>query len=396
LFRAREATARRLPYVKPNGSILLLFRGRETAASPRAPRVRPKTSFLLLFLVTAMLAGCQDEAVESVVDLVVPVTVQPVGRGTIESFVSTTGSLRASRTASVLVEVRGDLHYVAGAGGRKPVEGMRVQAGQQIARIESPEYVNSIRLESREMAVENARNALAERQALFDEQLAVQSEVQAARKTLTDTIADLENAKIQLEKLNVYAPITGYLTSLVDTTEETIVEANTAIAQVVDYARALVDLRIPNSQMPMIDLGQEVRISNYAFRDQLFPGRITVLDPTLDPTSRTFRIEVAVDNPNLVLRPGMFVKADVVVEQRADVLVIPKQLILQRRGRSVVFVEEAGVAQEREIEIGLQDDVMAEVVDGLAEGERVITSNYETLRSRTQVRVTGESGPRTR
>jgi len=358
--------------------------------------VKPKTSILLLFLVAAMLAGCQEAAVESVVDLVVPVTVQPVGRGTIESFVSTTGSLRASRTASVLVEVRGDLHYVAGPGGRKPVEGMRVQAGQQIARIESPEYVNSIRLESREMAVENARNALAERQALFDEQLTVQSDVQAARKTLTDTIADLENAKIQLEKLNVYAPITGYLTGLVDTTEETIVEANTAIAQVVDYARALVDLRIPNSQMPMIDLGQEVRISNYAFRDQLFPGRITVLDPTLDPASRTFRIEVAVDNPNLVLRPGMFVKADIVVEQRAGVLVIPKLLILQRRGRSVVFVEEAGVAQEREIEIGLQDEVMAEVVDGLAEGERVITSNYETLRSRTQVRVTGESGPRTR
>jgi RND family efflux transporter MFP subunit len=246
------------------------------------------------------------------------------------------------------------------------------------------------------MAVENARNALAERQALFDEQLTVQSDVQAARKTLTDAISDLENARIQLEKLNVYAPITGYLTGLVDTTEETIVEANTAIAQVVDYARVLVDLRIPNSQMPMIDLGQEVRISNYAFRDQLFPGRITVLDPTLDPASRTFRIEVAVDNPNLVLRPGMFVKADIVVEQRADVLVIPKQLILQRRGRDVVFVEEAGVAQEREIEIGLQDDVMAEVVEGLAEGERVITSNYETLRSRTQVRVTGESGPRTR
>ena len=108
--------------------------------------MKPNPSILIVILLTVALAGCQDEAVESVVDLVVPVTVQPVGRGTIESFVSTTGSLRASRTASVLVEVRGDLHYVAGPGGRKPVEGMRVQAGQQIARIESPEYVNSIRM----------------------------------------------------------------------------------------------------------------------------------------------------------------------------------------------------------------------------------------------------------
>jgi RND family efflux transporter MFP subunit len=126
----------------------------------------------------------------------------------------------------------------------------------------------------------------------------------------------------------------------------------------------------------------------------VFIGAVSVLDPTLDPTTRTFRIEVTINNPGLVLRPGMFIKADIVVEQRADIIVIPKQLVLSRQNRSVVFVEEEGRAQQRNIEIGLSNDLMVEVIAGLSEGERLITRNFETLRSRTQVRVTGEGGPR--
>jgi len=340
------------------------------------------------------MVGCQEEPTERVVDLVVPVTVQPVSRGTIESFVSTTGSLRASRAADILVEVRGDLFYVEDSSGRKPVEGTRVEAGQQIARIESEEYINNIRLQSRQLGLQNARNNLAEKQALFEEGLAVQSEVQAAEKTVADGEADIADARIQLEKMKVFAPLSGYLTGLVDTTEDTIVAQNTVIGQVVEYAQVITDLKIPNSQMPNIDRGQEVRITNYAFRDQTFVGRVSVMDPALDPATRTFRIEVTIDNPGLVLRPGMFIKADIVVEQRADIIIIPRELVLSRQNRSLVFVEEEGRAQQRFIELGLTDDLMVEVVDGLEEGERLITSNFETLRSRTQVRVTGESGPR--
>jgi len=350
--------------------------------------------FSLLILLMLVVVGCQEAPDERVVDLVVPVTVQPVALGTIESFVSTTGSLRASRSAEILVEVRGDLFYVKDGSGQKPVEGSRVEVGDLIARIESEEYVNSIRLQSRQLALQNAQNNLAEKQALFEEGLAVASEVQAAEKTVADGESDIIDARIQLAKMNVAAPLSGYLTGLVDTTENTIVEANTVIGQVIDYAVVITDLKIPNSQMPFIDLGQEVRVTNYAFRDQTFIGRVSVLDPALDPATRTFRIEVTVDNPGLVLRPGMFIKADIVVEQRADIIVIPKELVLSRQNRSVVFVEEEGRAQQRYIETGLSDDLMVEVIDGLSEGERLITSNFETLRSRTQVRVTGESGPR--
>ena len=91
--------------------------------------------FPLLFLLMLMVGGCEVQTDERVIDLVVPVTVQPVARGIIESFVSTTGSLRASRSADILVEVRGNLFYVEDVSGKKPVEGTRVDEGAQIARI---------------------------------------------------------------------------------------------------------------------------------------------------------------------------------------------------------------------------------------------------------------------
>ena len=362
--------------------------------SPKAnTTVKQKKFPFLLISVSLALAACQEVPPERVVDLTVPVTVLPVSLGTIESFVSTTGSLRATKTADILVEVRGDLHYVDTPSGNKPVEGMRVQVGQQIARIGSEEHVNTIRMPSRQLALQNAQNNLREQQALFEEGLAVISAVQAAQKTVADAESDITDARIQLDKLNVYAPLSGFLTELADTTETTLVEQNTVIGKVVDYSQVLVDLKIPNSQMAAIDLGQEVRVTNYAFRDRIFTGGIAVLDPTLDPITRTFRIEVAVDNPDLALRPGMFIKADVVVEQRMDIITIPRELVLTRQNRKVVFVEEEGRAQQRYIETGPEDDTHVEVLEGLSEGERVITSNYETLRSRTQVRVTGQSGP---
>ena len=63
---------------------------------------------------------------------------------------------------------------------------------------------------------------------------------------------------------------------------------------------------------------------------------------------------------------------------------------MRRRNQKVVFIEEEGRAQQREVETGLEDSERVEIVVGLEPGEQLITSNYETLRPRTRVRVTGE------
>ena len=333
--------------------------------------------------------GCETPQTEQSADLTVPVTVQPVGLGTIESLVTSTGSLRPVQEAIIVTEARGFLSLGFLAEGRKPTEGLAVQQGQVIARLENEELVVGARLESRKLAVKNMRKMLDEKEVLVKRGLVTQIEVETARKDLADAQSDYDDALVQIKKTKVTAPISGILSEFTDATEKTLVDEGTQICRIVDYSQVLVDLQIPNSQIRHIELDQPVRVIDYSYPDEVFDGKISVVDPVVDPTTRTFRAVAVVDNPKRLLRPGMFVKAEIVVESHVDVVLVPRELVLMRGNREVVFVEESARAQMREIETGLEDEKFVEVLKGVGEGERLITSNYETLRSRTRVTVAG-------
>lgn len=333
--------------------------------------------------------GCNRTTEQRTVDLTVPVTVAPVETGTIESVVGVTGTLRSVREAQVVTEIRGDL-YFAEIEGRKATEGMPVERGQVLARLTNQEWVVGVRSSSKKLAMETAKKTLDEQDVLFKRGLTTEKEVENARKAWQDAKASFEDAEIQLDKTTLRAPITGVLSEVADITQGTLVNQNTAIAKIVDFSEVLVDLQIPNAQIAKVAIGQKLRVKNYAFADQAFVGEITAINPVLDATTRTFRAIGTVENPDLMLRPGMFVQAEIITESHDNAVLVSRQLVQRRRGEKVVFVEEEGRAQQREVETGLEDRERVEIVSGLESGERIITSNYETLRPRTRVRVTGQ------
>ena len=354
---------------------------------------QPNVHLLLVLGLFGLLASCSRQSEERVVDLVVPVTVQPVELGTIESLVSATGTLRPVREADLVTEVKGDLRLARTEAGALLTEGNTVAEGNVVAQLENKEWVVNANLESRRLTKSTAGKTLAEQEALFKRGLTTAKDVENARKSLADAEANYEGALIQIEKTRVRAPISGILSELTDATHGTLVNQNTVIGRILDYSQVLVDLSIPNSQIQAIGLGKEVRVTNYAYTERVFTGQITRVDPSLDPTTRTFRVVATIDNPDLLLRPGMFVKAEIVSEAHKDVVLIRREYVVFRQNRKVVFVEVETRAEEREVEIGLENRTHAEIEEGLDEGDRLITSNYETLRPRTQVRVTGETTP---
>jgi len=343
---------------------------------------------ILPAVAAALLASCAEQSDQRTVDLTVPVTVEPVALGTIEAVVEATGTLRPLRAAEVTSEIRGDLVFGRGAGDRPLAEGDRVDAGALLFELRNEEWVVGARLESHRLALESARRSLREKEALQPRGLATDAEVETARRTLADAESDFRDAGLQVDKTRCLAPIAGFVTGLTDVTEGTLVESGAVLCGLMDYARVIVDLRIPSARVRQVRHGQAVRVTNHAYPDEVFEGRITAVDPALDATTRTFQVEATVPNGELLLRPGMFVVADIVTESRRDVVLVPRELLLTRQGRQVVFVEEGARAQIRTVETGLVDGEMVEIVDGLAEGERLITSNYETLRSRSRVQVT--------
>ena len=118
-------------------------------------------------------------------------------------------------------------------------------------------------------------------------------------------------------------------------------------------------------------------------------GVISLISPTLDPSSRTAKIEIRVENPNMDLKPGMFAKATIPVEVHENAVLIPRSSVLEDATRHLrsVFVVAEGVSKRRTIDIGLSQGSDVEVTQGLAEGDTVVVAGQHALADGENVTV---------
>ena len=156
---------------------------------------------------------------------------------------------------------------------------------------------------------------------------------------------------------------------------------------VVDYSTVRIPVKLPNTDLALVNRGQQVLVSNYALPDEVFTGEVRDVDPTIDAQTRTFTVTINVPNRALKLRPGMFVKVDIIREQHPQAIVIPKEALQVRDNRPVVFVVEGASAEMREINTGIETRETIEVLAGLGDGERLVVKGHETLRNKSRVRV---------
>lgn len=341
-----------------------------------------------LFCFLILLMACNGDDDKSAADLTMPVVIEKIKRGPIAEYVSTTGTLRAEREESVVTEVRGLLHFAKTNGSARLSAGSQVYAKQLLAELENEEYLLEVRVESKKMAMTNAERELQKQQALYKEGGVTEKELELARRSALDARLNFESAQLKAEKLRLSAPISGVLTSLQIQADGTQVPAGFKLCSIMDYKTVVIQVNLPNSDIGRIQTGQKVDVSNYALQDEVFSGRVTAIDPTINPQTRTFTATIQVENPQLKLRPGMFVKTDIVVENHPDAVIIPKDAVQTRDGRPVVFVVEGVSAELREITTGIETREIFEILEGLAEGERLVVKGQETLRDKSKVRVT--------
>jgi len=142
-----------------------------------------------------------------------------------------------------------------------------------------------------------------------------------------------------------------------------------------------------------ISQGMKADVSVDAFPGERFDGRIAHVAPILDPATRTAQIEVEVQNANFRLKPGMYAKVDFVVEHRQNTLVVPANAIVDLNGKKGVFLPDEGdVAKFKAVTIGMSQPDIVEVVDGLPEGTRVVTTGAAALREGDRIVLLGQSG----
>jgi len=344
---------------------------------------------LFAFAAAALLLNsCRQPDMEVNTTVEVPVGVIEASTSSIEEFVSTTGSVYPSKEVTLISEITGEYRLqINPATGKKYALGDHVKAGAVLIKLEDEEYVNDLRVKSKEVDKEISQLEYEKQEALYEKGGATLRDLKNAEITLINTEYDMESSRINLAKMSLAAPFSGVISELPFFTEGTRVPTSTEMVSVIDFRKLYLEANLPEKYFRNIERGYKVYVTSYTSTADTLIGTITQISPSIDAEARTFLCFVEVGNKDEILLPGMFVKADLVVNSAEEVIVIPKDIIMSRNRNQIVYVVEQGVASERIITTGLQNASSVEVKMGLLKGESIVNSGFETLRDQSRVRI---------
>lgn len=345
--------------------------------------------YLILFTAIMLtVAACRNQDQNLTADVEIPVSVEELKLKPIEEFINTTGTafpkgeveLKSKIPAAYFLEKNSRT-------GRIWQLGERVREGDLIARLEDQEYVNSVKYETNKLNLELMESELKKQESLYEKGGVTLKELKTAGINYENARTAVVTSELQLEKMKIVAPIDGIIVDLPYYTQGTQIETGVTIVKIMDYKTMYMDVQLPEKYITVIKPGQVVKMTNYTMPDDTIIGAVTQLSPAINPDTRTFKGTVSINNENLLLRPGMFVKADIITSRKDSAIVIPKNIILSRQKGKTVFVVDRGVAAERIIETGLENITDVEVTRGLEKNDRVVTSGFETLGNRSKVKI---------
>lgn len=187
----------------------------------------------------------------------------------------------------------------------------------------------------------------------------------------------------------VTAPRGGVVTSRPVTLGEA-VEVDEELFTLIETSRLWLEVGIPERDLPRTRVGSSVRVRVAAWPDRVFTGRIASLAPAIDPDTRNVRARVSIDNPEGLLRPGMFATVEVGVGTAGTAAAVPEAALQTVEEKPVVYVAvDPETFQRREVEIGAKEDGWVQVVRGLSPGEKVAGSGAFFLKSEDQRETMG-------
>ncbi len=342
--------------------------------------------FIISAIVMLLACGGDNERYES--QVAVPVTVEEVKRRPIEEFFITTGTVEAVKEASLRAESEGYYRLERNPRTGKPFAlGDHVRTGRTIITLVNPEVENNVKIESIKLNLDITKREFENQQSLYEKGGVTLRELTNAERDYIDAKYAYDNALISLAKLKAQAPFDGVIVSLPYYTESTKISANSPLVELMNYERLYLEVSLPGKEMGRVKPGQGVRVTNYTLPEDTLKGTITQVSPALDPQTRSFKAKVDVDNPEWLLRPGMFVNVSIVLARKDSAIVIPKDIILSQRRGKTVFVVEKGAADRRIIQTGLENQEQVEVITGLKEDERLVVKGFETLQDHSKVKV---------
>lgn len=342
----------------------------------------------IVILAIILSTSCKQPDTSVAASIEVPVNVIKATTSSIEQYINTTGTVAPLKEASLVAEMNGAYLLNKNPSTGKPYAlGDRVEKGATIIHLEDEEYYNNLRIKSKEVDYEISKQEYGKQESLYEKGGTTLRDLKNSEINLINTEYEMEATKINLAKMTVESSFTGVISELPYFTNGTQVTNNTMLVKVINYSNLYLETNLPEKYYSNISKGFKVYVTSYTNPLDTLIGKITQISPSIDPAARTFKCFVEVNNKDLKLLPGMFAKADMVVNSSENTIVIPKEIIINRNRTQIVYVIEKGVAKERMITTGLENENSVEVTSGIEAGESIVSKGFETLRHDSKVKV---------
>ena len=226
-------------------------------------------------------------------------------------------------------------------------------------------------------------------QRLFKKKAASKRTVEERQTQVVIAEQMIEEIKARIADRTITAPFDGVL-GIRQVSVGALVSTGDVLTTIDDIHRIKLDFYVPSIFLPQLKRGNEVKAKVEALNQSVFEGNIDTINTRIDPVTRSVLVRAVLPNPDLVLKPGLLMKIDLVRNQR-EALTIPEESVIQRKNRFYVLViNNDNIVIEQEIEVGTHYPGKMEVIAGINEGDKVVVRGIHTVRNGEEVEITKE------
>mgnify|MGYP006267990645 CR=1 FL=1 len=295
-----------------------------------------------------------------------------VSRGSLLQTIQASGSIRGSQEVGVVSEVEGRIQAASFE------LGQFVEAGQVLLQVEST--VARLNVQEAQGALDSARLDLSATERRFEQGSASQAELTRARSAANGAEARYEAALKTLRDHTITAPISGFIASRADDLSVgNYLNRGVPVTRIVDLTTLEMEIAVGERELQYLEVGLPASVSISACGSQSVGARVDSIAAGADPSTGSFPVLLSWENDCDTARSGMTASASVRTADAAPALVVPSAAIREDSGGRYVFVARDGEVERRTITTGERLGDRVTVLDGLTEGDVIVTSALSAL-----------------
>jgi membrane fusion protein (multidrug efflux system) len=331
-------------------------------------------SLFIIGLITLSLfaGGCSQQQAQGGFSMPPkPVETASVKQSTVTDPFEAVGTIEAINAITVVSEIDATVMSLPFREGEAIAEGGLI-AQLDDAQLRAEEARAKAILEQRKISYERIKK-------IADEGLSAPQELDDAAAALKVAEADVALIQARLKKTRVVAPFAGILGAR-QISPGAFLRAGNPITELAQVQQLKVAFSAPERFYSNVRRGAEVKVSTPAFPGEQLSGRVDVIEPVVDESTRRVKVIARIDNPANKFRPGMSANVTVVLSERQNALVIPNEAVFVEGAQSLVYVVKPdSMVTRTPITLGTRSREVVEVVNGLAAGAVVVRAGHQKL-----------------